>query len=332
MVKYNFLKQNQLGFQLTPISIRDFAFMQECPCEVYSFNEERFELILQRGDDLNRDIIKNLVLKGHWRLFISFHDKAIIKSIHQENLRKVTRSLSIGDPLQNAKKQIKLLTLNMEQLYNDPTDDEILSLQHQSIKNLAAFLLNNPKIHRQLYKELTKTNFHYAFTQPLLSSIMLLAFLKQTFHFSAKEMESLFVVSYFKDIGMSLVPNSVLNKNDLTEMEKRALHSHPAQSLKILEGRIPLTPEYLQIVENHHSHSMISPDEEDHINEETIVGVETTIIAAMDTIAAMTTPRPYRDPETLYQALDLVKNIISVQHPQEFKYLVNFFQQFFRGK
>ena len=324
------LQQNQLGFQLTPVSVRDFAHIQFSPCEIYSFQNGIFIPVIKAGTRLNKEVIKDIILKGHWKFFTTFDDKAKLRDIHQESLRKVTRSLSVGNTVANSKKQIKLLTLNLEHLYDDPTNDDALELQQQSIKNLGAFLLENPKLNKELYQYIGQQNFHYTHEQPLLSSLVLLAFLKNTFHFSHKEMLNLFVTSYFKDIGMGFLPTELFNKKDLSEQEIKSISNHPASSHKILENRLSIPPAYLEIISNHHSHAPSDQDLEDDPGPEIITGIETTLVSTMDTITAMTTGRPYRDANSIYESLEIVKELIAKQHPQEFKFLVHFFSKFFK--
>lgn len=148
-------------------------------------------------------------------------DRLLLKIAQQENLTSVTRSLSIGDPLEKARLQTNLLTLNMGYLYEDPTDDNNLNLQVQSAKNLAVFLFNKPQIHEALYKEFIKQGHHYIFAQPFLSTLFLLGVMKNSRLYIDKDIELFFLTSYFKDIGMSAVPVEKYNDDHLTDEDKK---------------------------------------------------------------------------------------------------------------
>ena len=62
-----------------------------------------------------------------------------------------------------------------------------------------------------------------------------------------------------------------------------------------------------------------------------IFGFETMMISVMDTVAAMTTDRPFRKAESLFKSLDLIRLLIGDQYPQEFKLIVFYFKNFFKS-
>ena len=253
----------------------------------------------------------------------------------QDNLRSLTRSLSIGDPYDKGKKILTTLSINLKYLYENPCDDLALNLQFQSIRGLANFLLNNHKIHSNLYRDFSEQKFPYIYSQPMLSSLFLIGILKQVRILSDKEMESLFLASYFKDIGMSLIPEETLNKKVLSPHEKRILRGHAETSVKILQGRVPLGPNYFRIIENHHRFSLLESENviSDASDEELIVsGFESVVVSLTDIIAAMISERPYRKSTTLFEALELTKTLIADSYSQEFKVIVSYFKQHFLAK
>jgi len=219
------------------------------------------------------------------------------------------------------------MTLNMMYMYEDPTNDETLNLQYQATKNLSSFLLENQEVLPKLFSEYIKSNHHYIYAQPIVSSLFLIGVLKYSHRFSNKEIETLFITSLFKDIGMSALSEEKYNKKELKGKDKDLLASHPQLSANILAGRIPLGPSYLKIIERHHDKNNESVDEKGGV----LFGVETHLIRIMDIIAAMITGRPYCPPCNIFEALELTKNQISDQYPQEFKTIVNYFRSFFKG-
>lgn len=265
-------------------------------------------------------------------LFVMEDDRNLLKIAQQENLTTVTRSLSIGNSLEKARLQTNLLTLNMGYLYEDPTDDNLLNLQVQSAKNLATFLFNKPQIHEALFNEFVKQGHHYIFAQPFLSTLFLLGVMKNSRLYIDKDIELFFLTSYFKDIGMSAIPVEKYNNENLTDDDKLLLASHPQLSVNILKGRVPLPPNHLKIIENHHIYSTLTnqmnlSSKDDPTN---VFGFETMMISVMDTVAAMTTDRPFRKAESLFKSLDLIRLLIGDQYPQEFKLIVHYFKNFFK--
>lgn len=331
MGAFSLLEQNSLGLKLVPLSIRELLYLEDSPCDIYGLNHGLYELILKKSAFLNNVILKDLIKRGQTKLFVYRTDHQLIVERQQKNLREITRSLSIGDPVEKGKKQLSLLTINMRFLYENPTDDDALDLQIQSVKNLAYFLLDNHTIHEKLYQEYIKQKHHFVFAQPLLSSLFLIGLLRMSRLFSDKEMENLFLTSFFKDIGMSAIPTEKYDEENLSEEDKKLLARHPDLSVQILTGRLPVTPNHLRIIENHHSFSKLTKglDIISESNNLVVSGFETIIISVMDIISAMIAGRPYQEATTLFESLDMVRILIADQYPQEFKLIVTYFKNFF---
>jgi HD-GYP domain-containing protein (c-di-GMP phosphodiesterase class II) len=325
------LDQYALGFKLKPVSLREFLFIQETPCDVWGGTDGLYKVLLKKRSFINPAILKNLITQGHTQVFIPYEDRFALYQIQEEELRKLTRGLSIGNPLENAKKQINLLTINLRHLYENPTNDQVLSLQYQSVRSLSHFLYKNTEIHEPLFREFIKQKHHYIYAQPLLASLFLSGVLKMARLYSEKEVESLFVTSYFKDIGMSAIPTVKYDQEDLSTDDKHLLAKHAAYSVQILEGRIPLGPHHLKIIENHHSFSLLTRDLGlVDISDKTLIkGFESMIVSTMDIIAAMITERPYRSATPIFEALELIKVLVADQYPHEFRLIVSYFKNFF---
>ncbi len=329
---FNIIKQSSLSFTLTPIGIRELFYIDNAPCDIYSISEDRvYEIEIAQNSPISKELLKDLIHSRHANLFVEDHNFIKIVELQNENLRTITRSLSIGNPLNKGRKHLNLLSINLKYLYNDPTNDELLNLQYQSVKNLCSFLLKNQSYIKDLYKHFIKQKHHYIYSQPLMASVFLIGILKHSRIYSDKEIESLFITSYFKDIGMSAVPKSKYAQDKLSLEDKKLLAEHPRLSKEILAGRIPLGPSYLNIIANHHHFSLMNLNTKilDEEEEEIVSGFETMIIAITDIITAMISERPYRAATTVFEALDLVKLLMAHKYPQEFKLLVLYFRLFF---
>ena len=77
---------------------------------------------------------------------------------------------------------------------------------------------------------------------------MLLSFLQSLNLFSHKEIENLFITSYFKDIGMSFIPREKFELAHLSDFDKELFASHAENSMLILEGRVPLSNTQLNLI------------------------------------------------------------------------------------
>ena len=328
---FQILEQNALNYTLTPIAFREVFFIPEAPCDIYAHVDGLFKIVLPKNSEISSSNLKDLLHRGMAQLFVEEKDRPSLRLAQQENLRSVTRSLSIGNPLEKAKLQTNLLTLNLSYLYEDPTNDDLLGLQIQSAKNLSTFLYNKPQIHEPLYFEFLKQGHHYIFAQPFISTLFLLGVMKNSRLYVDKDVELFFLTSYLKDIGMSAIPVEKYNQEHLEDHEKQLLASHPLLSVNILKGRAPLPPNHLRIIENHHIYSTLTNKLNLSDDPNNMYGFETMMISIMDTVAAMTTDRPFRKSESLFKSLDLVRLLIGEQYPNEFKLIVYYFKNFFKS-
>jgi hypothetical protein len=324
-------KQSHLALTLIPFTIRELFYLSSSPCDIYIFENDSFKILLRKGAYLDGATLKDIISSGHTKVFTQESQRGKLIEIQQNNLRTITRSFSMGNPHDNCKRQLSLLALNLRYLFEDPTNDETLNLQYQSLKILFQYLYQNPKKHEGIYKQFIKQGHHYIFTQPFISSLFLLGILKSSHVYSEKDIETLFITSYFKDIGMSAIPVEKYDIEDLNEHDKAILARHADLSVQILQGRLPVSPNHFKIIEAHHSFSLLrsSMDVPTQKNDLVVSGFETMMVNITDIVAAMISPRPYREATSLFQALDLVKIMMANQYPQEFKLIVNHFRSFF---
>lgn len=333
---YSLIERDHLHFKLTPISIRELLFIQDAPCEILGIENGLFKPILHKNSFINKQIIKDLIEKGQIHLFVKLHDRPKLIEYIQNSLTQTTRTLSLGNPLEKGKLLLNLITLHLGFLYRNPTDDDLLKVQHQVVKNCAYFLISKPEIHEALFHSFVAQKHHYIYAQPIISSLFLLGFLKFSHLYSDKEIEDLFVTSYFKDIGMAIIPIEKYDLDRLNDRDKVLMNSHPQYSVELLRGRLALSPNHLTIVENHHSFSLLKDDFSTEIigpkSDQVIAGFETMIVTLMDIMGAMLAGRPYRKASNLFEALDLVKMLIGNQYQQEFRLIVSYFKVLFQNK
>lgn len=332
MTSFKAIFQNNLSYQLVPLPIRELFHLGKLPCDVYGIVDGLFSLVFEKGTKVDREIIMNLINSGHRKVFIYEKDFSHLVEIQQESLRSVSRSLSIGDPLDKARRFFSLLSINLRYLYDDPTNDDILNLQLKSIVNFAKFLSKHSNLQIALFEEILKQKYHFTQAQPLLASIFLLGILRHSKQYSERECEQLFIAAYFKDIGMAAIPSELYDQKTLTLKEESLFKKHPAESVKILEGRIGLSRDKLQLIEHHHLYSLLGergsrPNKRDV--DVMMCGLETMLVNMTDVVAAMITGRPYQAPVSLFDALQFVRSVIGDQYPQEFKLFVGYFKNFF---
>ena len=321
------LFQANLSLNLIPVSLRELLYLEQLPCDIYQYSEGRFEIAAKAHSSWGKKEFLHFLDSKHHTLFVREIEYLKLIELQQKNLLNVTRSLSIGDPLEKGKRQLSLLSINMKYLYNDPANDDFLNRIYQCLRNLENFLSQNLHIQKDLVNDYMGQKHHYIYAQPLLSSLFLLGILRQTQLFTNQEILELFVTSFFKDIGMALVPAEQYEQKELSPSEKELVAKHATHSVEILQNRIPLSASRLKIIEHHHVFGLLNQEKE--FKEIALTGIETMLISITDIIAAMISKRPYRQENALYDALEFIKLLISDQYPQEFKLIVNYFKQFF---
>ena len=331
----SYVEHHRLALKLKPILVGELHLSKKLQRPGYIFRNGLFIPVINEGSVPSRDIINTLLRNSFHEVFVFEEDLTEIKKNLESALIKITRSLSVGDPIENGTKDIKLLSLNLGGLYKNPHNDELLMLQFQSSQNLSKFLMDNKKLHQQYFESLQNENFHFTLAQPMLSSIMLLSFLQSIHLFHDKEVENLFLASYLKDIGISMIPDSKYDLKVLSDRDKEMFASHADYSHDLLEGRVPLSKNYLTIVKNHHFLNNrikeLALKKRSTRDNEMIIGIESTLVAVFDIIVAMTSDRPFRKSRSVYQTLEIVKKLMADEYPQEFRALVVFLKQCYRN-
>lgn len=332
----SYIDHHRLSLKLRPILVGELYLSRKLKNPVYIFKNGYFCPVIKEGTVPSKEQIHSLIKNSHKEVYVYPEDVDEIKRNLETALVKVTRSLSVGDPIENGTKDLKLLSLNLGGLYQNPHNDELLMLQFQSSQNLGKFLLENKKYQPFFYQNLIKENFHFTVSQPMLSSLLLLSFLQSIHLFHDKEVENLFLASYLKDIGISMIPGDKYDLKTLTTRDQELFANHADFSFDLLEGRIPLSKNYLTLIKHHHflndkMKELLQKEKKKKQEPEIIFGLESTLVSVFDILVAMTNDRPYRKGMSLYQSLELIKKMMADDYPQEFKALVVFLKQFYKN-
>lgn len=326
-------QRHRLALELQPVFIGHALLLDSFAQPAYCFKDGLFQKAINADEIITSEFISQYAQNYSSEIFVSKEDAHLLKDKVKEEITKLSRSLSVGNIQKNAIKHANLLTMQMASLYEDPFNDNLLNNQFQSSKNLGSMLLNNQSVHKSLFENISQSQYHYTFKQPLLSSILLLSFSQSLGGFNEKEVQNLFLTSYFKDIGMSFIPREKFELAHLSDFDKKIFAEHAEYSMRILENRLPLSATQLNMIKNHHYlnykiQSYLS-DNKTQENDEFLSGIESALLSSLDILVAMTHDRPYRKALTTFQALELLKTVLSDEYPQEFKALVVFLKNFY---
>lgn len=331
------LEQHRLSLKLQRVVTGQLFLAGQLHGPVYVWRDGLYtEVLPASSPPPQKAAIQNLVREGIRQVYVCEADVQEIRDSLDQALVRVTRALSVGEPRQNGARALKLMALNLSSLYGDPHDDELLMKQFQSTQNMSKFLIENRKLQPSFFQDVSKENFHFTILQPMLSSILLLGFLQSTHMFHEREIETLFLTSFMKDVGIGIIPTDKYDIRGLTLEEQKLFAHHAEFSHDILDGRIPLTKNQLNIIKHHHFlnerlKKILNKGQHRHEVEPMAFGLESTLVAVADIVVAMTTHRPYRTSMTLFQSMELIRKMIADEYPQEFRALVVFLRQFFRN-
>ena len=323
------IMQQALAAQMVEVLPRELAILSEYPCDIYLYTKGLFKIAFPKTSKVNPALLNRL--PDPTLCFILQSDLPLWMDALTNCLRLATRSLSMGDPAIKGPAALDIITRHLRYVYRYPTNDELLRQHFLCRKNLIGFLAENHHLIKEIADAYTAQKHYYLLAQPILSSLLLIGLLKNMQLISAREVEDLFLTSYFKDIGMSYFPPHKFDQKNLTRQEKDLLATHPQHSLEILNKRLSFGPAQMRIIEFHHAYAGITAEYTNPQLDQQILGFETMVISMMDIIAAMITPRPYREALPIYDALHLVKYLIADQFPSEFKLMVGHFHQFFKA-
>ncbi len=118
---------------------------------------------------------------------------------------------------------------------------------------------------------------------------------------------------FFHNIGMMRIPQSVLNReNTLSDGSWSFIHKHPQWGYEIMARTRGMNPEMAHIVMEHHER----PDGTGYPRSLTGTDIHffVKVCTIVDTLDALVSPRVYRHPMTLVDALKLMKE----RTPQEY--------------
>ena len=323
------IMQQALAAQMIEVLPQELAVLDALPCDVYIYASGLFKIAFPVSSKMNPAKVGRLPPQTF--CFITQSDLPKFIDGITDCLRKVTRALSMGDPLEKGPAALNIITHHLRYVYRYPTNDELLRQHYLCLKNLIGLLSTNHTLIKQITEDYHAQGHYYVLAQPILSSLFLIGILKNIQLMNPHDVEDLFLTSYFKDIGMSCLPPQKLDQGELTRQEKDLLATHPQHSLEILNKRIGLGPAQMRIIEFHHAYSGITAEYTTNIPDHQLLGFETMMVSMMDIIAAMITARPYRPALPIYDALHLVKYLIAEEFPSDFKLMVGYFHQFFKA-
>ena len=128
------IQMNRLVLKLRPIFVGQLFIVESLQQAAFHYQQGVFTVVLQPDEGITASFISNFCKRKQLGIFVYEDDYKFINEKVKEELTKLTRSLSIGDVKKNAIKHTNYLSMQMNNLYNDPFNDELLTNQFQNTK------------------------------------------------------------------------------------------------------------------------------------------------------------------------------------------------------
>jgi len=328
------LLPHQIGLKLTPISKSQLSRIQKIQGELFIKNDNLFERIATANTVLDSKNLEKYIQNDLNEFFIESKDYDFIKDVFFRDLQETTRKLSVGDAKERGRDYVLILLENLSLLYHEHFDQQLLSLIYQTTPSYCSYLLHNKNLIPYFYKKIDRSQMHFIYKQPVLSSLFLLSFLFESLILNHKESQDLFILSLIKDLGMCFLPKSAWGKRNLDKFEQEALNLHAINSVQLLKDRLPLQLSALNLIENHHFYNDavrdILTDQKEYLQNNLSQGIETSFIALSDLIVAMKSLRPYRSSYSNDIIIKVVSRLMRDQYKIEELALTRYIQHFFQ--
>ena len=109
MDSLHYLQQYHASLEMVPLALRELFNIEFVPCDIYGLKNGLFELILKQESPVDKKQLAAILSHSNGTLYtLKDEHKKIVKK-QQDLLRISTRSLSMGNTIENTKKGEKAL-------------------------------------------------------------------------------------------------------------------------------------------------------------------------------------------------------------------------------
>ena len=119
-----FFKNSNFFLDLKNVSLKEVSLLDQAPCNIFLINEFSCELIYQKNAPIAKEQLRVLNEKNQKQLLIHQDQLDTFRIAMKDQLLVASRGLSMGNPLENAKKITYILSLMLKYiclLYTSPS-------------------------------------------------------------------------------------------------------------------------------------------------------------------------------------------------------------------
>ncbi|MBA2115955.1 HD-GYP domain-containing protein [Bremerella alba] len=292
-----------------PVPLALLCLTKELPVDVYWSLYQGAEPVLMRGHNIEiaDDEFPKLLESGVETVFIP-RDQA---DVFQKHLRENVQSILGNDEIPISQRMAFLNSTGrtmLQEVFRSDNLDKTLASVHVISDHMTTLITQNDVVAGELFHVLQHDYHTYTHSYNVASYAMLLA---QGLGIQDEdELHSISIGGLLHDLGKLRIPNNILTKKErLTEAEWQTIKRHPTDGFTALANRADLSFDQLMMVYQHHEKLDgsgypvgIDGDEINHF---------ARICSVVDIFEALTSNRPYRNPNSTKEALEILDQMAS---------------------
>lgn len=287
-----------------PVPLALLCLTKELPVDVYWCLSPGSEPLLLRGKNIevDDDEFPRLLESGVETVYIPRDQGEVFQKHLQENVRGILNNQDVPIAQRMTFLNSTGRTMLQEVFRSDNLDKTLDSVSTLS-EHMTSLIAQNEVVASELFDVLQHDYHTYTHTYNVASYAMLLA---QEMGFrDEEELQRISMGGLLHDLGKLRIPNAILTKKErLTEVEWQTIQRHPTDGFIALAERPDITFDQLMMVYQHHekldgSGYPVGIDGDE-------IHVLARICTVVDIFEALTSNRPYRNPNTTKEALGIL--------------------------
>lgn len=287
-----------------PVPLALLCLTKELPVDVYWCLYPGADPVLLRGQniEIDDDEFPKLLEGGVETVYIPRDQGEVFQQHLQENVRSILNNHDVPIAQRMAFLNSTGRTMLQEVFRSDNLDKTLESVTVLS-EHMTSLISQDEIVAGELFDVLQHDYHTYTHSYNVASYAMLLA---QEMGFRDEaELRRISMGGLLHDLGKLRIPNQILTKKErLTEAEWQTIQRHPTDGFVALAERAELTFDQLMMVYQHHekldgSGYPVGIDGDE-------IHVLARICSVVDIFEALTSNRPYRNPNSTKEALEIL--------------------------
>ncbi|MFN3153543.1 HD-GYP domain-containing protein [Bremerella sp.] len=287
-----------------PVPLALMCLTQELPVDVYWCLHQGAEPVLLRGQNIEiaDDEFPRLLESGVETVYIPRDQGEVFQKHLQDNVRGILDNQDIPIDQRMSFLNSTGRTMLQEVFRSDNLDKTLDSVSVLS-EHMTSLISQNEVVASELFDVLQHDYHTYTHSYNVASYAMLLA--QEVGIRDKDELQRISMGGLLHDLGKLRIPNHILTKKErLSEAEWQTIQRHPTDGFIALAQRPDVTFDQLMMVYQHHekldgSGYPVGVDGDE-------IHVLARICTVVDIFEALTSNRPYRNPNTTKEALEIL--------------------------